>query len=660
MRHECVIKVVLLLGLMIAIAVDLAYSEPRFGIINGEVEAIDSGSPVVNAQVRLEPTSRTTVTDQSGRFEFADVPQGVYAVTVTHPDFLSGRVGEIAVRVDRISSVNVKLQRVPRTDAERPGSIKQSAKEEPILDEQKDISAQSGRMSTPSPYATDQLAPLMKKSRDYERGNEQGSYYPVPEPDNVYVAPPQDMYFRDYGTNRFVQTSRDRFSTFAVDVDDASYNIARKYLIDGNMPPTEAIRVEEFVNHFDYGYARPEDGRFRVFTELTGSPFDRSTYFMKIGVKAREIAEQRRKPLNLTIVIDVSGSMGYDNRMDLVKRSLDLLLAQLDGGDRVGIVAYGSSARVVLNPTSANQRNKIAKAIHRLSPGGSTYAEAGLKLGYQMANRMNEYGENNLVILLSDGVANVGQTSPDAIMRDIKRYVSQGITLSTFGFGMGNYNDVLLERLAQQGNGRYAYVNDLDQAGKLFVENIMGTLQVVARDVKVQVEFNASAVSSYRLLGYENRAVPDQKFRDNRQDGGEVGSGHEVTALYELTLNRRAESANLATVFVRWKNPNETKVTEISRTVTMDRRMASFASARPELGLAIVAAKFAELLKETRYSGGISYHELMPMAQAIDRQLHTEQTRDLVDLIGRADNLTGYFGQYRYDADDNYEDDVDD
>ncbi|PWB73004.1 VWA domain-containing protein, partial [candidate division GN15 bacterium] len=468
-----------------------------------------------------------------------------------------------------------------------------------------------------------------------------------------------DMFFRDYGTNQFVQTSRDRFSTFALDVDDASYNLARQYLLDGHMPPEEAIRVEEFVNHFDYGYATPSDGRFRIFTEVTSSPFDRRTYFMKIGVKAKEITEERRKPLNLTLVLDVSGSMGYDNRMVLVKQSLDLLLKQLDGGDRVAIVAYGSNAFVVLEPTSGDQMRRIERAIDRLSPDGSTFAEAGLKLGFQMANRMLDPGCSNVVILCSDGVANVGKTSPDAIMREIKRFAGQGITLSTFGFGMGNYNDVLLERLAQQGNGRYAYINDLDQAKETFLENIVGVLQVVARDVKVQVEFNPATVSSYRLLGYENRAVPDQKFRDNRQDGGEVGSGHEVTALYELTLPRSANSDNLATVFVRWKNPNETRVTEVSRLVSREQSSVRFAGARPELRLAIVAAKFAELLKQTNYSESLNFHELASMAQAVDRQLHTEQTRELVAVIERADNLSGYFGDYRRN-DSNYESDDDD
>jgi len=658
MRHECIIRMVLLLGLLVGIAIDLAYSEPRFGTIKGTVVSELTGDPVGKASVRLDPAGKTTTTDARGRFEFSNLPQGVYSIRVSHPNFTEKQVSNITTRPGETVEIQVRLGRSALPPPDSAGILNKFETAQRSGEQQKSSAADTRILGIPDALSSSALDAFVKSAPAGQPDYKREVYVPKPERDQVYVTPPQDMFFRDYGTNQFVQTSRDRFSTFAVDVDDASYNLARQYLIDGHMPPNEAIRVEEFVNHFDYGYAEPADGRFRIFTELTSSPFDRRTYFMKIGVMAKEIAEERRKPLNLTIVLDVSGSMGYDNRFDLVKRSLDMLLAQLDGGDRVGVVAYGSSAHVVLEPTSGDQTRRIQNAVHRLVPGGSTYAEAGLKLGFQMANRQLDFDHSNLVILCSDGVANVGQTSPDAIMREIKRFAGQGITLSTFGFGMGNYNDVLLERLAQQGNGRYAYVNDVEQARTLFLENIMGTLQVVARDVKVQVEFNPSTVSSYRLLGYENRAVPDQKFRDNRQDGGEVGSGHEVTALYELVLQHHSEEDNLATVFVRWKNPSETRVTEVSRNVDWEQRAVRFAGARPELRLAIVAAKFAELLKQTGYSESLNFRELLDMARSVNRQLNTEQTRDLVELTGRADNLSGYLSDYRR-LDDNYDDDDD-
>jgi Ca-activated chloride channel family protein len=450
------------------------------------------------------------------------------------------------------------------------------------------------------------------------------------------------MFFRDYGTNSFVDTRRDRLSTFATDVDDASFNIVKRYLMDGYLPPRDAVRIEEFINHFDYNYATPDHKRFRIFYETTASPFDRRITVLKIGIKGAEVTRRERDPLNLTFVIDVSGSMGYDNRLELVKESLRMLVNQLTHRDRIGIVAYGSQARVVLQPTGIARRNDILRAISSLHPGGSTYAEAGLKLGYSMANSQYVNGHTNRIILCSDGVANVGRVSPDAIMAQVNRYANKGITLSTFGYGMGNYNDVLLERLAQKGNGKYAYVNDLREAQKLFVSDFVGSMQVLARDVKVQVDFNPEIVTSYRLIGYENRDVADNRFRDNRQDGGEVGAGHEVTALYELILHDSRRRADIGTIAVRWTDPDRGEVTEVNQNVTLDRKSLAFRESRPELRLAVVASRFGELLKGTVYASETSFEELYQMAQSLTEELGGEQTHELADLILRARDLSTY------------------
>ncbi|MCX6834878.1 MAG: von Willebrand factor type A domain-containing protein, partial [candidate division Zixibacteria bacterium] len=362
---------------------------------------------------------------------------------------------------------------------------------------------------------------------------------------------PQDMFFQDYGTNSFVDTRRDRFSTFALDVDDASFNVARRYLLDGMMPPPDAVRVEDFINHFNYNYNVPADETFRVFTEITNSPFESDKHIMRVAVKGREIDRYDRRPMNITLVIDVSGSMAQGNRFDLVRESIRILVRQLNGQDRVGVVTYGSKASVALKPISADQQREIFRTVERLTPGGSTYAEAGIRLGYEMANQQFVNGHNNVVILCSDGVANVGQTSPDAIMADVSRFARRGLSMSTFGYGMGNYNDVLLEQLAQKGNGQYAYINDMTEIQKVFVDEFVSTLQALARDVKIQVEFDPETVRAYRLLGYENRDVADHRFRDNRQDGGEVGAGSEVTAVYELELVRQSRQGKIATVSVR-------------------------------------------------------------------------------------------------------------
>lgn len=666
MKREFLIWILLALGLTAGVMAELVFGAPKDGAISGIVTEINSGAQIESATITILSNGRQAWTDRNGRFTINGLAPGRYDISVEHPQFETAEKQDVVVQAGRTAQLTISMNRKARHEMSdsvgQSGDYKSKAPESatgsPSIESQavetarKAAPSSAGQLgtepqkSTRDTYngSTDYLrqAPIERRQNEYEY---QEPYYPLPE----------DMFFRDYGTNDFVDARRDHLSTFGLDVDDASYTLARSYLNDGNLPPTDAIRVEEFVNHFDYGYASPNDSKFRVFSEMTSSPFDKRTSILKIGIKGREISDWQRKPLNLTLVIDISGSMNYGNRIDLVKQSIRMLIEQLDGNDRVGIVAYGSKAIVVLEPTFANQKRQIIKSLERLRAGGSTYAEAGLKLGFQMANRQFVYGHNNVVALASDGVANVGKTDPDAIMRDIKQHVKKGITLSTFGVGMGNYNDVSLERLAIQGNGKYAYIDTEDQARKLFVDGLIGTLQVLARDVKVQVDFNPNVVAQYRLIGYENRAIADRKFRDNRQDGGEIGAGHEVTALYELILKQRKPSQKVATIFIRWKDADQTEVRELARDITAGQGYARFESARPELRLAVVAARFAEMLKLTEQSSRTSYTELSRLARSVHHQMSNEQTAELVDLIDRAASLSGYLSGY--DRGDRYEDD---
>ena len=272
--------------------------------------------------------------------------------------------------------------------------------------------------------------------------------------------------------------------------------MTRRYIKDGSLPPYDAVRVEEFVNSFDQGYAAPRDAAFTIYADGAPAPqgFDEGTYILRFGVQGYRVDDYERKPSVLTFVIDVSGSMGMENRLELVKRSLRLLVDRLDERDSVAIVVYGTQARAVLKPTSGSRHGVIIDAIDRLQPEGSTNAEAGLRLGYRYAQRLLQEGANNRVILCSDGVANVGNTDADTILYEVQRSVDSGINLTTVGFGMGNFNDVLLEQLADRGNGNYAYVDTLDEARKLFVDNLTSTLQVIAQDAKVQVDFNSEVV----------------------------------------------------------------------------------------------------------------------------------------------------------------------
>jgi Ca-activated chloride channel homolog len=374
-------------------------------------------------------------------------------------------------------------------------------------------------------------------------------------PGIVAPPPPLDNYFQYYGINPFVDTREDRLSTFALDVDTASYSVARRYVTDGNLPPVGSVRVEEYVNYFDPGYTPPANVAFALYADGSPSPFHSDgLQFLRVGVQGYQVSEAQRKPAALTFVIDTSGSMDLESRLGLVKASLRLLVERLRPTDTIAIVAYGSQAYVVLPPTSGEELGRIQAAIDSLYTTGSTNAEAGLRLGYQQAYAMLRPGAINRVILCSDGVANVGHTGPDAILNEIRGYVNSGITLTSVGFGMGNFNDVLMEQLADNGNGNYAYIDNIDEARKLFVEDLTGTLQVIAKDAKVQVEFDPNVVMYYRLIGYENRDVADQDFRNDTIDAGEIGAGHSAVALYAV-YTRPGAQGRLATVNLRWAGP---------------------------------------------------------------------------------------------------------
>ena len=446
-----------------------------------------------------------------------------------------------------------------------------------------------------------------------------------------------DVFFKEYGTNPFIDTKDDHFSTFGMDVDTASYSVTRRYLRDGYLPPTEAVRVEEFVNAFDYNYAPPSQDAFAVHIEGAPSQFGegKRLQLLRIGIQGRVIPDENRKDASLTFVIDVSSSMAMENRLELVKRALTLLVAQLRPGDEVAIVVYGTKARTVLPHTGIENREETLAAIHSLTPEGVTNAEDGLRFGYKHALRNAKAGNINRVILCSDGVANVGETGPDAILKTIRSHVEEGITLTTVGFGMGNYNDVLMEQLANKGNGSYAYVDTLSEAKRIFVENLTQTLQVIAKDAKVQVEFNPQVVSRFRLLGYENRRLDHEDFRDDEADGGEIGSGHSVTALYEIKLHEDT-TGQLATVFIRHEDPDTHRVSEINEEIFTTELRSTFEEASSEFQLAATVAEFAEILRESYWAREGNLAAVSQSLKSIAPQIPNASVDELMNLVSQA------------------------
>ena len=444
-------------------------------------------------------------------------------------------------------------------------------------------------------------------------------------------------FFKNYGVNPFIDTEDDHFSTFAVDVDTASYTVARRFVQDGNMPDPDSVRVEEFVNFFDQAYEGPSEDAFAIHMDGSPSPFGGEKHWlMRVGLQGKAVADEDRKDATLIFTIDISGSMAREDRLGLVKRSLRLLVDELRPTDEVGIVVYGSSGRVHLKPTSGEDRERIIEAIDKLSSGGSTYVADGLRLAYKMASDRVEAGRITRVIVLSDGVGNVGATGSDSILRQVQDHVDQGVTLTTVGFGMGNYNDVLMEQLANDGDGAYYYVDDLSEARRIFVENLTGTLQAIAKDAKVQVEFDPEVVSRYRLLGYENRRVEDEQFRDDTVDAGEIGAGHSVTALYEIKLHDDAEGA-LGTVYVRYQDPDSGEIVELNRTLRSDDLFAGFEEAPVRFQLAAIVAEYAEILRESYWALDGSLDAVASHARRVQGLLPREaDVAELADLTQRA------------------------
>ena len=448
-------------------------------------------------------------------------------------------------------------------------------------------------------------------------------------------------------------------STFSIDVDTGSYANVRRMLEHGEMPPADAVRVEEMVNYFDYHYPVPadRDTPFRVSTEIAPTPWNRNTHLLRIGIKGYDVARNRIPPANLVFLVDVSGSMRAPNKLELLKSSLTLLSKQLGSRDRVSLVVYAGASGVVLEPTPGNQRAKIISALSRLTAGGSTNGEAGIKLAYTMAEQGFIHNGINRVILATDGDFNVGIANVEALKSLVEDKRKSGISLTTLGFGMGNYNDQMMEQLADTGNGNYAYIDNLNEANKVLVQQMSSTLFTIAKDVKVQIEFNPAVVSEYRLVGYENRKLRREDFNNDKIDAGEIGAGHSVTALYEITLagiatrieplrygaipNKEAShSSELAFLRLRYKAPNGNKSKLIERPLNRNDILPRIERASTNFRFAASVAGFAELLRGGKQTGDFKYKDVLNLAMNSRGQDKFGYRGEFVKLVNLAESLS--------------------
>ena len=450
----------------------------------------------------------------------------------------------------------------------------------------------------------------------------------------------------------FKKTAKDPVTTFSADVDRASYSNVRRMLNYGQKPHKDAVRIEELINYFDYNYTPPAEGSktpLNATTTLSSCPWNPDNYLLRIGLQAKKIDLTKAPPSNIVFLIDTSGSMDEPNKMPLLKASFKLLLDNLRPEDRIAIVVYASQTGIALPSTPAKEKEKISKVIDDLVASGSTAGGAGLQTAYEVAEKNFLPKGNNRIILATDGDFNVGISSRDELQRLVEEKRNNGIYISVLGYGMGNYRDDMVETIANKGNGNYAYIDNLTEAKKVLVNEFGGTLYTVAKDVKLQLEFNPQYVKEYRLVGYENRTLANEDFEDDKKDAGEIGAGHTVTALYELIPTKGATTdglryqkqvkegfANeLAFLKIRYKDPVVKDAKSVEESTPIPFTLTDFTQTDDDYRFAAAVAEWGMLLRNSKYKAQSSYNQVLELAKNAlgeDKEGYHKEFIDLVEL----------------------------
>jgi Ca-activated chloride channel family protein len=588
-------------------------------ILTGIVSDSSSHQPLPSVTIKVKGTSQGTVTNGEGQFKF-NVPAGNITLEVSYIGYDRKEISITEKQSHLSISIEASHQSLSEVVVVGYGTVRKS-------------------------YMTGCVSTI--KGQDIEE------YNPI-------------------SGNRFLNVDAHPLSTFAADVDRAAYSNVRRYLNDDELPPADAVRVEEMINYFDYQYKPPTGNEpIAVYTDMTKCPWNSKNQLVRIGVKAMEVSNEKLPPANLVFLIDVSGSMDAPNKLPLVISSLKALTQQLRPIDHVAIAVYAGAAGIVLPSTPGSEKVTIMDALDKLEAGGSTAGGAGIQLAYNTAAASFLEDGNNRVILATDGDFNVGISSQGDLEKLISEQRGRGIFLSVLGFGMGNLKDNKLETLADKGNGNYAYIDTYEEARRTLVTEFGGTIYTVAKDVKLQVEFNPHFFGSYRLIGYENRLLDDKDFTDDKKDAGEMGAGHTVTALYEVTppeddhlpYGLKLDQADRAmaywnedalTVNVRYKKPKSNSSRLYSQKMRWN--MQQMNSVPDDFKMVAAVAAFGMLLRNSEFKGKATYAQVLSLAESAKGEDKEGYRAEFIQLVKKAqllDNGTPAYSNVMADTDDN-------
>jgi Ca-activated chloride channel family protein len=626
---------VLLLLVLVSTAAAPTVIQEKTGRVTGHVRNSE-GALLPNVQVLVEGTALNAVTDSAGSYLLPAVPEGSVQLRAVSIGYVSSwaivkvRAGRTTTHDFTLKPSNLELSELTVTDADVAAGVASGAQTQAAPHTEAAERRFNGKTALPSSAA---------------------------EPWRWQREPGNTEAYNRIEDNRFLAAAANPLSTFSIDVDAASYSNVRRFLSQGQLPPADAVRLEELVNYFAYTYPDHVGSHpFAVATDVGPCPWAAEHRIVRIGLQARRIPTRDLPPSNLVFLIDVSGSMQSEDKLPLVKQAFRALVQELRPEDRVAIVVYAGAAGLVLPPTSGAEKATILAAIDRLEAGGSTAGGAGLKLAYDVARENYQPEGNNRLILATDGDFNVGVSSDAEMIRLVEARREEGTFLTVLGFGGGNLKDSKMEQMADKGNGNYAYIDNFREAHKVFVREFGGTLFTVAKDVKIQVEFNPARVQAYRLLGYENRMLAKEDFADDKKDAGEMGAAHTVTALYEVvpvgatpvaldgdsltyqqvSLRETASrTPELLTVKLRYKDPKGSKSRLLS-TPVVDRAEKSSA----DLRFASAVAAFAMVLRNSEYRGDASYDLVLRLAREARGEDQEGYRAEFISMVERARTLS--------------------